>query len=192
MNLGLSEHIVMEAHKCFHLYGFRKTSVDEIASGMGISKKTIYKYFSSKDDLIRSVIELVMEPLIVEMDSIIEKKIPVPDAFKALFKVIQKLSSGISRPMLDDIRMLPESWELIERKRRKVLEKLSIILTRGKAEGIVREDLDIDLFIKILINTVDTFASPNTLLEMDMTSADFVGRVFPLFMNGILVMDGGT
>ena len=66
MSLALREPIVLATHKCFHLYGFRRTSVDEIASRIGISKKTIYKYFSSKDELIRAVIEQVMEGILIE------------------------------------------------------------------------------------------------------------------------------
>ena len=58
---------------------------------MGISKKTIYKYFSSKDELINTVIIKVMEPFIDEVNNIIDKDIPVSDAFQLLLKAIQKL-----------------------------------------------------------------------------------------------------
>jgi AcrR family transcriptional regulator len=35
--------------------GFHKTTMDEIAKELRISKKTIYKHFSSKDELVRAV-----------------------------------------------------------------------------------------------------------------------------------------
>jgi len=38
-------------------YGFAKTSVGEVARELGISKTTVYQYFSSKDDILRYVIE---------------------------------------------------------------------------------------------------------------------------------------
>ena len=189
MSTGLKEPIVAEAHKCFHLYGFRKTSVDQIASCMGISKKSIYKYFASKDELIKAVIEQVMEPFVLEVDSIIEEMMPASEAFQSLFKATQKLSSGVSRPMLDDVRMMPEAWEFIEKKRRKVIEKFRIILVRGKTDGMIRQDLNIDLCIRMFIGVFDTFANPNTLLEFGMTPGDFAGQVFDIFMKGILVSE---
>jgi AcrR family transcriptional regulator len=45
---------VFEKH--FKHFGFRKTTVDEVAAEMGISKKTIYKCFNSKDDIFYFII----------------------------------------------------------------------------------------------------------------------------------------
>jgi AcrR family transcriptional regulator len=38
-------------------YGFPKTSVEEVARELGISKRTVYQYFSSKEDILHYVIE---------------------------------------------------------------------------------------------------------------------------------------
>jgi AcrR family transcriptional regulator len=191
MPLELKEPIVTEALKCFHLYGFRRTSVDEIATNMGISKKTIYKHFSSKDELIHTVITQVMEPFLIEVNSIIDQDISVPDAFQQLLKAIQKLSSSVSRPMMDDIRMLPGAWEFIKDEREKILRNFSIILVRGKEKGAIKEDLNIDLFIKILINTFDTLANPSTFTTMGLNSEDVADQLFSIFMEGILLNGRG-
>jgi AcrR family transcriptional regulator len=45
---------VFEKH--FRHFGFKKTTVDEVAAELGISKKTIYKTFDSKDDIFRFII----------------------------------------------------------------------------------------------------------------------------------------
>lgn len=42
-------------------YGFAKTSVEEVARELGISKTTIYQHFSSKDDILQYVIRTVAE-----------------------------------------------------------------------------------------------------------------------------------
>jgi AcrR family transcriptional regulator len=41
----------------FHHYGFKKTSVDDIAAEIHISKKTIYEYFDSKDAVFAYIIQ---------------------------------------------------------------------------------------------------------------------------------------
>ncbi len=40
-------------------YGVRNISMDDIARELGISKKTLYQWFSSKDDMIDAVIEYI-------------------------------------------------------------------------------------------------------------------------------------
>ncbi|MBK7254925.1 MAG: helix-turn-helix transcriptional regulator, partial [Ignavibacteria bacterium] len=46
------EKILNYSRNKFHREGFYKTSMDEISSELHISKKTIYKYFSSKEKLL--------------------------------------------------------------------------------------------------------------------------------------------
>jgi len=62
--------------KHFRHFGFKKTIVDEVASELGISKKTIYKYFNSKDDIFYFIISrkaearrAMIEKVIVNMNS---------------------------------------------------------------------------------------------------------------------------
>ena len=64
--------------------------------------------------------------------------------------------------------------------------------------GIVRKDvsshiknLDISTLKKIFINTMDIFANPNTFLEMNTNSYEFVKDILTLFMKDILNSAGG-
>ena len=63
------EQIIEAARKLFHKYGFKKVSMDEIANEAGVTKKTIYMYFSSKEELLKYFIK---EELI-NMKSIVEE-----------------------------------------------------------------------------------------------------------------------
>jgi AcrR family transcriptional regulator len=48
--------IIDAAYESFWRSGFRRTSVDRIAERAGVTKRTIYSYFRSKDDLLASVL----------------------------------------------------------------------------------------------------------------------------------------
>ncbi|MCR6722393.1 MAG: TetR/AcrR family transcriptional regulator [Chitinophagaceae bacterium] len=52
------ERIVAKAHELFMRYGIRSVSMDEIATHLGISKKTIYQFFTDKDSLVAAVVEI--------------------------------------------------------------------------------------------------------------------------------------
>ena len=47
------EQILNAAKKLFTNYGFKKVSMDEIASEAGVTKKTVYTYFSIKVELLK-------------------------------------------------------------------------------------------------------------------------------------------
>lgn len=49
--------ILDAALECFLDYGFRKTSLEDVASAAGISRSSIYGYFRNKDDLFLSTVE---------------------------------------------------------------------------------------------------------------------------------------
>ncbi len=50
------QKILEAAGKLFFHFGFKKTSIDEIAAEAGIGKGTIYNYFSSKKELFKKLI----------------------------------------------------------------------------------------------------------------------------------------
>ena len=47
------EQIIEAARTLFHKFGFKKVSMDEIANTAGVTKKTIYMYFPSKEELLK-------------------------------------------------------------------------------------------------------------------------------------------
>ena len=62
------EQIINAARELFKNYGFKKVSMDEIARKAGVTKRTVYKYFTSKQDLLKFFIN----EEIINMKKIIE------------------------------------------------------------------------------------------------------------------------
>jgi AcrR family transcriptional regulator len=56
--------VIDEATRLFSLYGFRRTSVDTIASAAAVAKPTLYTYFPDKDALFLAVCEHVLESIL--------------------------------------------------------------------------------------------------------------------------------
>ena len=51
------KQIIEAARKLFHKFGFKKVSMDEIANAAGVTKKTIYMHFPSKEELLKYFIK---------------------------------------------------------------------------------------------------------------------------------------
>ncbi len=51
------QQIIDAAYTLFYQIGFMRTGVDAIANASGITKRTLYQHFGSKDELIEAVLE---------------------------------------------------------------------------------------------------------------------------------------
>lgn len=60
-----SDRIVAAAAKLFYGHGIRGVSVDDVAAQAGVTKRTLYYHFRSKDDLIAAYLSARDEPTIV-------------------------------------------------------------------------------------------------------------------------------
>ncbi len=67
------ELIVKTAFKLFKTYGFYATGVDLIMREAGVSKRTLYKYFRTKNDLIVAVLEYYRMRYQKHMDYLLKK-----------------------------------------------------------------------------------------------------------------------
>lgn len=53
----IREQIIESARQIFSKYGFRKTTMDEVARSVNKGKSSIYYYFTSKEEIYKAVIE---------------------------------------------------------------------------------------------------------------------------------------
>ena len=66
-------HIVSVARKIFTRYGFRKTTMEEIAAATRKGKRSIYYYFQSKEEIFRAVVEKEAEELKIQLEETIRQ-----------------------------------------------------------------------------------------------------------------------
>lgn len=50
------QKVLNVAKELFHRYGFKKTTVDEISADAGISKRTLYEMFDSKENILSEIV----------------------------------------------------------------------------------------------------------------------------------------
>ena len=67
----MKDQILEKATEMFLTLGFKSVTMDDIASEMGISKKTIYQHFSNKDSLIKATTSNLFERISCGIDEII-------------------------------------------------------------------------------------------------------------------------
>ena len=82
------EQILNAAKNLFSNYGFKKVSMDEIASEAGVTKKTVYTYFSSKEELLKYCIKEELQNMRKIIENVESKKL---DFMETVHQVIYNL-----------------------------------------------------------------------------------------------------
>ncbi|MCL4538734.1 MAG: TetR/AcrR family transcriptional regulator [Bacteroidetes bacterium] len=76
------------AYAKFAEHGFKKVSIDEVAAELGISKKTVYKFFPSKEEILGEVVHAKMNSLLGIFEKIQAMKEPSIDKIRAISEVV--------------------------------------------------------------------------------------------------------
>ncbi len=81
------EKIIKVARDLIAHYGFRKTTMEDIAKASGIAKATLYHYFRSKEDILREIINFEGEMLRTKLLEIVESDLPASEKLKRYSRV---------------------------------------------------------------------------------------------------------
>ena len=130
--------------------GYESMSIEAIASRAGVGKTTIYRRYTSKEELVADAIESLRDDLAIpdtgsfwgDMDILINnaaKKIDSPLGRQTLALII---STASSNPQFAEVY-----WIKYTKLRREAFAK---ILERAKSRGEIHKDADVDLIIDLV------------------------------------------
>ena len=146
----MREKIVDKAGDMFLKLGFKSVTMDDIAGEMGISKKTIYKYFDNKDHLVdetvayvQKAIDTVIENITKQGYNAIEENFVIKNVFKNMFK------NAKTSPMFQLKKYYPETYaKLMAREICTFSDCVMQNLEKGIKEKLYRDNIDKDTVMK--------------------------------------------
>ncbi len=182
------DRILDVAHRKFFAEGFSRVSIDEIAAELSMSKKTLYKHFSGKDDMVRQIMERFLNHASRNLEKIVNTPDPFPQKLDNLARFIGTQFRQISKPMLGDIQKhMPHLWDHIEAFRRERITTLwTGLLEEGKRSGSVRPDVNTRIFILAVIAALDGVVSPTVLVNESCSADEALREIINMFFQGVL------
>jgi len=189
-----SSKIIKTAGELFFRLGIRSVSIDDICRELGMSKKTFYVYFASKDELIEKMLEANLAYIADKMGELLALQ-----DFRRLVKVFLKRQEAEK----NDVRRVPQLvYDLKKYYPRqfadfqvKCFEQQKSFIMRylelGVAQGLVRANLNIELtavlFAKIHGDAIRDFevieAHNHNMHQLAHTAMD-------IFVRGVLSEEG--
>ena len=171
--MSIKERIQQKAGELFLRYGIRSVTMDEIATQLGISKKTIYKYFCNKEILIEESTEMVhktvhevINTIVAKDHNAIEENFEIRKMFKEMFQIAD------TSPLYQLKKHYPEIYQKVMSRE---LEECSMCFTHNIEKGIqqdlYRNDLDIDVYVKFYYSLIFNIKE-NTISEKESTKLE--------------------
>ncbi|WP_304290589.1 TetR/AcrR family transcriptional regulator [Capnocytophaga leadbetteri] len=188
----MKEEIVKRALNDFMQYGFKTFTMDDLASKMGISKKTLYEHFPSKNDLVEAVLDYALDMSCKNVDAFVQGDGSViENVYRNQKKVKEIFNINSDRPILELQKYYSKTYERMEiefaKSDARFIDKL---LEKGWQEGLFREDINVN-FYKTFYSSVQRLRSvANTFPEREFPFWDTIYTLMEYFFR-ILVNEKG-
>ncbi len=187
--------IIAHADRVFRERGFRKVTVEELCADLGMSKRTFYRHFADRDELVVAVVAESVERHVPAILENLTSAGPVDQILRRHFDIlIQNVVSNVPTQFMVDIQVLmPELWARIDQFRSGAVGIITELLQRGQQEGTIRPDLDPAVAGKMIQGILTHVAHPRFLAEQGLRFDQFITTFKHLLLHGVLVpQDGGV
>ena len=170
--MSKKEKIVNGALELYMRMGVKSVNMDEVATNLGISKKTLYVYFDNKQDLVNHCFQkhydLVSEMIntsAAQFENAIDELFAIDESCSIIMKQINPYLLGELK------RYYPNTWALIEQLKQKVFFNImKKNLNKGIKQEIYRKEIDVDVIAMLMINRIDTLINEEVF---PLTQYDF-------------------
>jgi len=185
--------IVAVARTQLFAYGYSAFTMDDLARELGVSKKTLYVYFPSKDALAETILDEFASEVRNLVDSLFaDRTQPFATKFRRLGEAMIQRFSKLTPHMLRDLqRFAPKIYAKIDEVRRKNIPYVfGQIIREGQAAGAVRADLDPQLAIEYWRFAITNLMQPEALERLGMQPDQVFKKSINLFFAGLLTPSG--
>ncbi|MDD7794099.1 TetR/AcrR family transcriptional regulator [Clostridium sp. 'White wine YQ'] len=179
--------ILKIAHTLFNARGYRNVTVQDLASELGMSKKTIYQYYDGKEAIATAVIKNTEEKITNYIKKAqLKQEHPLLALRETLTSVVND-SLNLSPLFLRDIKkylpILAEEYGKLRGEGKKVLENF---LKKAHEMGLIK-DIPLHLVMELLHESLHALIKPEFLNQNNFLKTDVINTYVDIFLSGISV-----
>ncbi len=187
--LQVRNRIVEGARQSFFEYGFSRVTMDEIAVNLGMSKKTLYKHFSSKDELLKAVMNNHCNGMDGRVKPIMENTTTdFIEKMMVMGPIVAENIAKIPVHFLKDLeKNAPETWrEFQEWRRTRIIVNFGKFLNEGIEKGVFRNDLNTEGIVTIYLTIIEGMFRSEVLSSLPLTPAQVYVMIAKILTEGII------
>ena len=154
--MEIQERIRQKADELFRRYGIRSVTMDEIATQLGMSKKTIYQYYTDKDQLVDAV---AVDEIQFSQECCMKDAAVSANAIEEIFRVmefVEVMFRNMNPSMLHDLEKYhPVGYrKFLDHKNKFLYDMVLKNIERGIKEELYRPEIDIEIMSRYRIESM--------------------------------------
>ena len=190
----IRENILQVAIERMQQVGIRSVSIDDICHELGMSKKTFYVYFASKDDLVQAILQKHEQKVAHDLDNALSKR-TITQVIVEWAKIAKSTAKKDLKtpPMMYDLeKYYPQLFAAHKKVMRQTAENILVqFLEKGVSEGIFRVEIDVDVVAMMFLDMQYRLLDLMTSGQMTKEEVHRIGRQrMDIMMRGILTEGG--
>jgi len=188
----MKEKIIQKAEELHFKYGIKNVTMDQIASELGISKKTIYQYFTNKNELVSETVDDIFDHIQSEVDKICLMKL---NPYQELFSIKKLIKKSLIRSETSPHHQLkkyyPEIAKRLENKKfSTVMECLEHNLNKGIKHGYYKENINKEFIKRMYFNNTLSLGNPELFPPELFPKEETMDLFLAMFLEGISTKKG--
>ena len=191
---GVETHnrIQEQARILFMRYGIRSVSMDDIAGGLGMSKKTIYQFFADKDELVEAIIDADIRDLQVDCDYCFAGSAnAIDEVFQTMDRMLEHLQN-LNPNLLYDLKKFHfKSYrKFLQHKNSYLREIISKNLERGIKEELYRNDINVEVLSLYRLESMMVAFNQEVFPSDKFNLAEVTRLIIEHFVFGLTTLKG--
>jgi TetR/AcrR family transcriptional regulator, cholesterol catabolism regulator len=192
----MKQRIIDKATELFGKYGYSSIKTDQLATELGISKRTLYLHFSSKKALLETVINAVLDQIESNMESFFSKIENHKDNFieelLSAWEINLKISSVLSEHFFTDIqKYLPQIMDsYVKRRESNLRENFDKIYDIGLQLGYFKDHIHKDILYLVHYFSLKYILNPEVLSHSSFSISEAIRQIYVITMTGALTKQG--
>ncbi len=189
--MDLKARIITTTLRMMMQIGVSSMTMDAIARSCGISKRTLYEQFPDKLTLITEALRYDGQQKHERLEKIFNDSCNRLDALLNVYAEIRKQVSHTSFALVSDIRRLyPSLYTEFESAQAQNNHYLIEVLKKGRNEGLVRDNANLDISVQVLNLIIHNPEMANLAYQNDLPMVRVLDEVFINFMRSIATIRG--
>jgi len=186
------DRIQEKANEMFMRYGIRSVSMDDIAGHLGMSKKTLYQYFSDKDELVEAVMQDEVQRGQKDCQQCNEQS---ENAIQEIFFTMQCILEQfrhINPMVVYDLQKFHHTayHKFLAYKNDFLLTVIRNNLERGIREGLYRNELNVDILSRFRLQSMMIGFDIEAFPPAKYSVVDVTRETLEHFLYGIVSLEG--
>jgi AcrR family transcriptional regulator len=151
----VQERIIEQSTRLFIKMGCKSLTMDDIATSMGISKRTIYENFSDKQDLLSQCVEYFIRRAQDNVNIVLKSSDNILDAMLKTMKCRSDFAGQVKYNFFNEIqKYFPDVYKsTVSIHTKQTFENMEKLLEKGQKDKVIRKDIN-NTIITILLQEV--------------------------------------